>query len=399
MNRKQITMLFLTSLMPWIVGNAVMALVPIYARQLGADDAATGLYLAISFAALAVGSLGSGWLSRRFQRRKAFIVGAALLSVPMALLMSQAQTLVALTAATSILWLFFGIATTMVNILTGLSASAQRRGLIFGIVGASAALGRTLGGLIAGPIVDRWDFPTLLVFTAGIYAAMLVVALLLEEKQPAAAPAAIKPATASGIRARASADSVIPLLLIASTFTFFVSYLVVMTRPLAMQTHGFSASAISTVVAISGLVNLPLPFIMGWWSDRAGRRVALMVTYALPTLGAILLIPANLFWHFALAQALISVANISLPIGSALITDLVEPGRLSVTLARWSASMWIGAVAGFVGGGIVTQAFGLSMSFVVGAVMAALSVLLVVRTFPRRSPLFTQAMRRAAPGA
>ena len=71
MSKKQLWSLFLCSLVPWTVGTGLLPLLPVYAAQLGAQPALTGYYLSFVYLALAVGTLSAGWLSDRFQRRKA----------------------------------------------------------------------------------------------------------------------------------------------------------------------------------------------------------------------------------------------------------------------------------------------------------------------------------------
>jgi hypothetical protein len=61
MRKGQILSLFLCYLVPYTVGNGLIPLLPIYARQLGADSAVAGYYLAISYTAIAAGNLSAGW--------------------------------------------------------------------------------------------------------------------------------------------------------------------------------------------------------------------------------------------------------------------------------------------------------------------------------------------------
>jgi len=71
---KQLVALFLCNLIVWTMGNGLVPLLPVYASQLGADQAVAGYYMAFSFLALAAGTLAGGWLSDRLQRRKELMV-------------------------------------------------------------------------------------------------------------------------------------------------------------------------------------------------------------------------------------------------------------------------------------------------------------------------------------
>src|SRR5258708_36182393 len=78
MTKKQLGVLFVCGFVGWVIGNGLFALLPIYAARLGANSAAIGNYMAAAFLALTVGTIGAGWLSDRFQRRKVFIIVAGL---------------------------------------------------------------------------------------------------------------------------------------------------------------------------------------------------------------------------------------------------------------------------------------------------------------------------------
>ncbi len=383
MTHKQLALLFLCNLLPYIVGNALMSVLPLYLRQLGADASSTGFYMAFCFAVLAISTLSSGWLSNRFQRRKLCIVLAAGFSLPVVLLMGQAQTVLQLALFNATLWFLFGIGTTMVNILTGLYADEHQRGRIFGVVSAALAVSQVISGTITGPLVDRWGFPILFMLCAGLYGLLVLVALLLEDKkrsqirhttQVASTPALSLP---------------VIILLVASVLAFSAHFMTTITRPLAMDAQNFNLTAITGTVAISGLINLPIPFIMGWLSDRAGRRVTLLACYGLAAIGVGLILPASTVWHFWIAQTLIAIANASQPVSSALITDLVEPEALSASLSRFTATPWIGAVIGFTGTGLAIQNMGLVFTSLIGMSLALLPVLLVYMTRPRSQPAYT----------
>src|SRR5690606_33595818 len=103
MSRKQLASLFVCNLIPYIVGNGLFGLLPIYNEMyLQADSAMTGLSLAMGFAALAVSTILSGRLSKRFQRHKAFIIISAPLSMIATLLIGAAPNMWLLTFALAV---------------------------------------------------------------------------------------------------------------------------------------------------------------------------------------------------------------------------------------------------------------------------------------------------------
>src|SRR5258708_1955492 len=89
MSRRQLVALFLCMALPFAAGNAQLGFLSVYLTRLVVDSASIGNYVALIFLALAAGTILGGWLSDRFQRRKAILIALTALMVPLSLLMSQ----------------------------------------------------------------------------------------------------------------------------------------------------------------------------------------------------------------------------------------------------------------------------------------------------------------------
>ena len=373
MTRKQLIALFLCNFIYYIVGNSTMSLLPVYMEELGGEPTVMGMSFATAFAVLAASTYASGWISARFGRQRVFITLAVLLATPGVYMMGQAQDMTQLTLWMVVVWFLFGLGTGMINIITGLSADEAHRGRTFGIIISASGLGQLVGGFSAGRIVESSSFAMLFVILAGLYLILVPVTLLVTDKQP--------PQSAH----RTSAENrplgmAFYLVLIASVLVFGATFSTDIIRPMAMEARGFGLTAITSTLAVGGLINLPLPFLIGWLSDRFGRRGTLMAGYALGAVGFVLLLLAGATWQFWLAQALISVVAATQSAGSALVSDVVEPEALNIALSRYGATRWIGAVVSFAGAGVAIENFGLSYTVILSVVLALSAIALIYAT-------------------
>lgn len=383
MHRKQLFALFVTNLVVFTVARALLMLLPIYFVQLGTGEMLIGLFLSLVFASLAIATLGSGWLSNRFQNRKWFIVLGGAVSIPATFLMGQVSSVILLTVFVMILFAAQGMILTMGNILTGMYADPEQRGRTFGIIGTTVMLGAILSGFTMGAIVDRWGYITLFTMCAFGGLVQMISGTLLEDGAAQDTPTTDSPQSTSSSRLPKS----ILLVIVACAFTAMALASAGMTRPLLMDALGFSASAITTTVAIGGIVALPLPLIIGWLSDKLGRNRLLVISSLAVHIGMLMLVPATHLWQFWLSTILLRAITASQSVGMAWINDLATPETLATATARFSAGSWIANVISFSLTGIIIQTLGLRMTFLYAALLPVISIILVLIVSYQRHPL------------
>jgi MFS family permease len=375
MNRKQLAALFVCSLVTFSAGNALMAFLPVYAVKLGADEAGAGVYLSLSFAALSFGMLISGWLSKRFQRRKLTIIACAVVSVPAIFMMGQGGSLQLLTLFTMIAWFTGGVTNATVNILTAMYTNPRQRGRIFGIMATTLSLGQVIGGFASGVLVERWGYPALFAAAAAAWCVPVICGLFMDDhivshvQNDQAVP---MPAPVNGA---------LWLLIGANVLASITSFAAGLARPLLMDRLGFDAAAIASAVSVSGLITLPLPFVVGWLSDRISRKQLLILSYVLASVGALLMVTAFDLWQFWLSASLFALVGGMVGVGLAYVTDLVPPEGVGSALAYFSATPPLAGVIGYAGTGFILQTLGMQGTFIGGAALpvVAIGLMLLIR--------------------
>jgi MFS family permease len=391
MSRKQLVALFVCSLFPWILGNGLVPLLPVYAKSLGASSAAAGAYLAVSYLGLALGALSAGWVSNRFGRKTPLMV-ISFLAIPINLWLGSASSLLELTLATFSLWYLGGMGLALINIIAGLFAPKDRRGRTFGILGLAVGLGSVIGGFSAGPLVDALGYSGMFFVFAFITGLWFLSVFFVEDQknspQTASHPgqAAASGDQETGTRQIRLLDSLgigFLFLLLAMFLAALANFTGILGRSLVMDDMGFSTAAITSTAAISAIFHLPVAPLVGSLSDRVGRRKIVWAGYLSGAIALFVMAFSRAFWQFSLAIFLLSLyTTLTQNVANAWTVDLVPPQSLGRGLAIMGAIGWFGGVFGFALGGMMIQSFG-AVSALLGAAglfVAAAGLLIWVRS-------------------
>jgi SET family sugar efflux transporter-like MFS transporter len=375
MSKKQLGALFLSSLAMTTAGNGLIPLLPIYAIQLGAETATAGYYLSFSFFMLATGVFVAGWLSDLYQNRKKILFLAGLLGVFSIWLMSRATNIWQLTILTGTTWFLGGMGVALVNIFVGLFAGKAERGKFFGIIAMTSSLGALIGGSTTGFLVDRWGFPFMF-FTVGIFCLLWPIAtLFVEDKRVVKGIKSVEkaPETLSWLTGG------ILLLLLATLVATVAVYINILGRSLTMNNLNFSAASIASTAAVGGAIALPLPVLLGWLSDRMGRKQLMILCYLAGLSSMLVLTISTSLWHFWIAASLITVLfDVSRGIGSAFVADLVPEASLGKGIAIFNLVPWIGGILGFALTGYAIQTFGITSTFIAAAFLPFMAIIFII---------------------
>ena len=378
MKKKQLYSLFLCSLIPWVIGNGLFPLLPVYASRVGSGTEAIGYYLSLLYIALTLGTLAAGWLSDRLQKRKIILIIASLINIPIIWLTGLVVNQWQLTVLTCGIFFIGGLDLTLVMILAGLFAEKNERGRVFGILALTGALGAVIGGAAVGPIADRWGYPTM--FTSlALFGCLLPLVSLLVDDNPIARRSE-KPIEESPTTFGSGYYLVFVASIIASTILFVGR----MGTSLDMEQLDFHSAEISSTAAIGGLISIPLTLLVGRLSDQISRKFLLSLCYIVGGCGMVVLSISTNLWHFWVATALLSLQGyVGAGVGTALIADLLPAGSLGSGLSVYSSTAWIGGIFGFALSGVAIQNFGMSPTFLVSAGIFLISIILLIPARPK----------------
>ncbi len=383
--RSALRVLLLTSTIIWISGNGLIPLLPLYADQLGATSAEIGQFLAISYACLAAGAIiATRWVANPAQAQRTLLI-TGIATIPLTLAVGQVGSVWELTAVTSVIWFLGGAGFSALNALFGRYVSDRNRGKLMGALAITSPAGSVLGGLISGPIVDRWGFEALFTVLAAINLLWPLANGLFYPRAEALAMhrARSRPSTGTGGRRHK-----MHWLMLGSTFAYGTYYTLLLASALMMKDAGFSATAISSTAILGGLVAIPFSWGVSSLSDRWGRFPLWVTCHAFGFLGLIVLFFADTLWHFWLAAILTRLISAGgRGISSAWAIDLyhtanVQPAGRSWSqeqlLASLSATIWLGGIFGYWYFGTFSHWFGQQFALLISGAFFALTVLIVL---------------------
>lgn len=376
---KQLLYLFACSFAIVFTGFGLFPLLPLYAAEFGARPAFIGIYLAITYIAISLGSALAGRLSEWLTRRRLFILGGVL-GLPALFLLGQARELWQVVVLTALVWFTGGIGLSIVNVLTSLHTTSTTRGKAFGMLALASPLAALTGGLMVGRLVEWGGYPLMFNVLAVVWLAWpaLAITRVVDKPDCDPVPGALSQPSAASLRP----GPVFLFLLLTVLLASMTVSIGRMGLSLAMKGAQFSVNDISTANAVGGLVTIPITLLTGVFSDRLGRKNFLLLGYLVATGSAVMLMLARQLWQFWLVSALVLASRSMIAsMSPAYTTDLLRRRFLGRALPLVNAMNWVSGVIGFAGAGYVLDTFG-GLGLYGVAALAAFGAVVILAFMP-----------------
>ena len=373
MDPRKFLPLFLCNFAILFVGFGVFPLLPVYAAEFGATPTLIGFYLAVTYLAITLGNLLTGWLSGRVPRKVVFVT-AGVMGVLALFWMGQATSLWQVVVLTSVVWFTGGVGLSLVNVFIGLHAGEGSRGKWFSFMALTNPLGAVVGGLAVGWMVAWKGYPLMFTMLGLVYAVWPLVGLWKVQDKPEARAARSETAQ---LAAPSSSRSYHRLLLAVLLSAMTVS-IVRIGLSLSMKAVDFSPAAISSANVVGGLVTIPVILGFGVLSDRLGRRSLLALGYLMAALSGVSLVMAVQLWQFWVVAAAVLIARtIGGSLASALATDILPRQSLGRSLPILGTMAWASGVLGFAGSGYAIETVGAGNLYLIAALLSLVAAGLV----------------------
>lgn len=365
-----------------ITGMGLFPILPLYAGTFNANASTIGLFMALVYVAISIGTMASGWLGDRIGNRRTYIA-AGLAGVAALLLLTQARNLIQANFLVGMVWFTGGIGLSLNTVFVGLLADKEHRGKAFGLISLTPAFGAIVGSLTVGKLVQYGGYGSAFLFLAVVWVSWPLIAFLWvpEISSNSTKKASDKPA-AQDI-AVSSETNMFPRLLVAALLSAIAISIGRMGLSMDMKAQGFTAMDVSSANIVAGIVTLPLAWSIGSLSDRFGRKRMLVISYGMVIAGVLLLShSASMAGYMISSAMLVAAYSIGSSLANAYATDILPADKLGQRMPWVNTTKWVAGVIGFASSGYAIQLLGMSNAFMASALLPLVGLGFLTVTLP-----------------
>ena len=375
LQNRHVLYLFLCNFAIVFIGFGLFPVLPLYAAEYGAGPSFIGIFLAITYIAISIGSILTGQLSGRVSYKLLF-AGSGLLGTVVLLLLARADALWQVVTLTALVWFVGGVGLSVASVLVTLHTTSSERGRAFGLLALSSPLGALIGGLLVGRLVVGSGYPLMFVVLAAVWTMFPLLALTRVRYEPSCEPSSVPGVHLDASVSRPGFPFVILLVtVLLASVTVSVGRMGI---SMTMKDQLFSAGEVSSANAFGGLFTIPVTLMIGALSDKLGRKRFLFMGYVFAMGGTMLLIAARSPWQFWLVSSLVLASrSVITAMAPAYATDLLSRRSLGRTLPVVGTMNWVSGAIGFAGSGYVIDAFGATSLYGGTSIAAVLAGILL----------------------
>lgn len=390
-----------------VTTSTIYMVLPVFFKEYGITNTQSGVLIAIGTFAGIISSFMAGRYSDSHGRKPVLLAGMAMYSAVFYLFALGGKDFNTFFILRFIEGLGFYITPVAVMTIAGDIFPPNQRGKAMALYTMASGIGQLVGPLGAGYFIEAATYTTYFIL-CGVFVTigLLIVLFFVKETRPEAAKM-----KAEEEKLKKQTWSISGILhdtraLGAAVGFFFLAVLFyrtgnTMVNPFMSiyltEELGLNMGDTGWFFAVRAFMTLTVAPLAGWMADKWGRK--------LPFLGGIGILIATMlgyrivrsFDQVLIIRALESVSNaILMPITRAMVTDLLTPENRAFGNGLYNTLIDESSTMGSIAGGWVYDLYGFGTVFGVGAITAALCMIIVLIKVPEPSKLLHNLGKRTS---
>ncbi|NQU14027.1 MAG: MFS transporter [Desulfobacteraceae bacterium] len=351
----------------------VFPFIPLLAERMGAGPSTIGFVVgAFSLVAVFL-SIPLGGLVDRFGVKRLLLFGV-ICNILNAVILIHTDTILELIISQLIAGIGFLLLVIASQAFFSRLPDSSRREKGFGWLSFGAAAGQSVGPILGGVLVDRFDYQAAFWVVLALSSAGLVLLGLKDTKESKSTKSSynmIQDARQAGVLAM---DSRMLMILIFTFAIVFAANLRASFLPVLLRTEGLTEIGVGFLISLFSVMSTSIRLIFGRLLDIFDRKKILAVSM-LAVIVAVGLLP----WMFSVAgfAILISIFGLGFgmtqPLSMVMTADLTDPNESGLAMGLRFTAIMVGGLLSPIFLGFIIGTFGLRPGFYFSALVVVLA--------------------------
>ena len=351
----------------------IFPFIPLLAEKMGAGPAAIG-FIVGSFSLIAVIlSIPLGGLVDRFGVKRLLVLGVCC-NIANAAILIRTNTVSMLIIAQLIAGIAFLLQVVASQAFISRLPDAPRREKGFGWLAFGASAGNSVGPVLGGILVGRFDYPVAFCVVLALSSVGLILLKLEDTKESISTKSSYDPV--QDIR-QAGLLAMSPQVLLVLFFTFaivFAANLRASFLPVLLRTEGLTEFTIGVLIAVFAIMSTSIRLIFGRLLETFNRKRILAVSMVSIAIAVGLLPSVVSVASFTVLISLFGLGfGMTQPLSMVMIADLTKPEQSGLAMGLRFTSIMLAGLLSPILLGFIIETIGLSPAFYMAAAVVVLA--------------------------
>ena len=350
----------------------IFPFIPLLAAKLGAGPTTIG-FIVGAFSLMAVClSIPLGGLVDRFGVKRLLLIGVVC-NISNAVILLQTDTVAGLIIAQLIAGIAFLLHVVASQAYISRLSDAHRREAGFGWLSIGASVGQSVGPILGGILVDRFDYPAAFWVVFVLSSAGLILLGLRNSRESNPTRSSYNPLHDARHAGALAWDPKVLMILIFTFAIVFAANLRASFLPVLLRSEGVTELTVGILIAIFSVMSTSIRLIFGWLMDTFKRK-HILISAMVAIILAIGLIPSmGSITGYAVLISIFGLGfGLTQPLSMVMIADLTNPSQSGLSMGLRFTAIMVAGLLSPICLGFIVETIGLAPAFYAAAMVVGL---------------------------